>query len=288
MVDGRSAQAALAIFHRLIVQRLIARQQAADARAARGKALGHGVDDDDIFLIALQLQQAHERLAAVDEFAVHLVANEEESVLLGDIGHELHLLSGENGSGRVAGVREHDGTGVLVDAGLDALTNCKFVALLRLCGQRMDGRAGQIYEGGVVRIKRLRNDDLVALVENAAQHDLQRFAAAGGDEYILFAQLCADLGIIAADSVDQLRHAGGRRIGQNLLAEFAYRFKIRGRRFNIGLTDVQVVNLLAGLLRLNGVRRKLAHRGQAAAFDFAGKFHSDPPFYIFLFCVVFP
>lgn len=63
-------------------------------------------------------------------------------------------------------------------------------------------------KGMIVRIERLRNDDLVAVVQNTVACDLERFAPARGDEHIPRVQRHADARIIAADRVDQRRDAG--------------------------------------------------------------------------------
>ena len=62
---------------------LILGDEAADARAAGGKALGNGVDDDDVLRRFLgKGAEGLQRLAAVDELAVRLIADEEQIVLL--------------------------------------------------------------------------------------------------------------------------------------------------------------------------------------------------------------
>ena len=199
-------------------------------------------------------------------------------MLLGDVGHEPELFLGEDGAGRVAGVREEDGAGVLVDAGLDALTDGELVVLLRRCGDRADGRAGQRDERAVVRVERLGDDDLVALVEDAAERDLQRLAAASGNEHLLVGDGGVDLAVIVDDRVDHLGHAVGRGIGQDRLAEVFHSLKVSLRGGNIGLADVQVVELLAFFGSLIGIGRELAHGREAALFDLTGKFHVAPPF----------
>ena len=207
-------------------------------------------------------------------------------MLLGDVGHETELFLGEDGAGRVAGVREEDGAGVLVDARLDALTDGELVVLLRRCGDRADGRAGQRDERAVVRVERFGDDDLVALVENAAERDLQRLAAAGGDEHLLVGDGRVDLAVVVDDRVDHLGHAIGRGVGQDRLAEVLHGLEVGLGGGNIGLADVQVVELLAFFGSLIGIGRKLAHGREAAFFDLAGKFHVAPPF-LFVFWFFF-
>ena len=207
-------------------------------------------------------------------------------MLLGDVGHETELFLGEDGTGRVAGVREEDGAGVLVDARLDALTDGELVVLLRRCGDRADGRAGQRDERAVVRVERLGDDDLITLVEDAAERDLQRLAAAGGDEHLLVGDRRVDLAVVVDDGVDHLGHAVGRGVGQDRLAEVLDGLEVGLGGGNIGLADVQVVELLAFFGSLIGIGRKLAHGREAAFFDLTGKFHVAPPF-LFVFWFFF-
>ena len=207
-------------------------------------------------------------------------------MLLGDVGHETELFLGEDGAGRVAGVREEDGAGVLVDARLDALTDGELVVLLRCCGDRADGRAGQRDERAVVRVERFGDDDLVALVENAAERDLQRLAAAGGDEHLLVGDGRVDLAVIVDDRVDHLGHAVGRGVGQDRLTEVLHSLKVSLRGGNVGLADVQVVEFLAFFGSLVCIGRELAHGREAALFDLTGKFHVAPPF-LFVFWFFF-
>ena len=159
-------------------------------------------------------------------------------MLSGDVGHEPELFLGEDGAGRVAGVGEENGAGVLVDAGFDALTDGKPVVFLRRRGDGADGRAGERDERAVVRVERLGDDDLIALIEDAAERDLQRLAAAGGDEHLLVGDGRVDLAVVVDDGVDHLRHAVGRGVGQHRLAEVLDGVKIGRGRGDIGLTDV--------------------------------------------------
>ena len=248
--------------------------QAADARAAGGKALGYGVDDDDIVCRAVgKFTERLELLPAVDELAVGLVADEEEVVLLSEVDEHLHLGLTQHHAGGVAGVRDHDGAGVSVDERLDLLAHGVAVALLGASGNGRDGRAAGAYHGVVVGIKRLRNENFVAVVENALERDLKRLAAAGGDVDLTFVKVHVELVVIVLDRVDQLRDARRGRIGQHRLLEMANCLEERGRGLHVGLTDVEVIDVDAACLGCHRVRVELAHWRQAAFFNFTGKLH---------------
>lgn len=109
----------------------------------------------------------------------------------------------------------------------------------------------------VVGVERLGDDDLVAVVEQTVGRDLQRFAAAGRHKDVGLAQLHADVPVIALDRGDQLRNAGGGRVGQHGRAEIVDRVIEGIRRVDIGLADIQMIDLLAGCpllpLRTDGI-----------------------------------
>ena len=86
LVERGDGKAGLAVLERVAQQLLILGDEAADARAAGGKALGNGVDDDDVLRRLLgKGAEGLQRLAAVDELAVRLIADEEQIVLLGEV-----------------------------------------------------------------------------------------------------------------------------------------------------------------------------------------------------------
>ena len=209
-----------------------------------------------------------QRLAAVYELSVHLVADDEQIVLLSDIEHQLQLVRREDGAGRVAGVRDHDGAGVLVYAGLDALAHGVAVVLLGAGRQRVDGSAGEGDGGVVVRVERFGNDDLVAVVKQRRHGHLQRFAAAGGDKDVLFIQLYADIVVIIADRVDKCGNAGGGSVREYRLAELPHGLKVGVGGLYIRLADVEMIYLYAALHGFVGVTIKLSHRRKTAFFHF--------------------
>ena len=115
----------------MVHELLILGDQAADTRAAGGKALGDRVDDDDVVTRPVgKLAKRLELLPAVDEFAVRLVADEEQIMLLGEVNEHLHLVVRQHHAGGIAGVRDHDGAGMLIDERLDLLALGVVIALL--------------------------------------------------------------------------------------------------------------------------------------------------------------
>ena len=189
-------------------------------------------------------------------------------MLLGDVQHQLELFGRQYSAGGVAGVGDHNGPGMFVDQGFNALSHSVAVALLRAGGQRPDGGARQGDRGVVVGIEGFGNDDLVTVVQNGGHGHLQSLAAAGGDKNVLVCQVNADVAVVAAHRVQQDGKAAGRGIGQNRLGKFAHGLKIGVGRNDIGLADVQVVYFDAAFYRLRRVAVEFTHGGQTAFFHF--------------------
>ena len=125
----------------------------------------------------------------------------------------------------------------------------------------------------VVGVERLGDEDLVAVVEDALEDDGQGLAAAGGDQDLVLLEGHIQLGIVILDGVDELRHTGGGRVLQDGELEIADGLEILRGRLDIGLADVQVIDLAA--LFLGGHREgvELPHGGEPALHCFAGKLH---------------
>ena len=216
-----------------------------------------------------------QRLAVVGKLAVDLVGHEIQIVLHGHVQQHFHLLCRQTCAGGVAGVRNHDGLRLRRDAGLDARTVGVEIALLRLRVQGVDDAAGGRDERVVIRVERLGDDDLVAVVQQAVCRDLQRFAAAGGDENVGLVKPDADGFIVLPDGFDQLRDAGRGRVGQNRRAEAVDRVVQRVRRVDIGLADIQMIDLFSGCRCCHCVGMEFAHGGLPACKRFAGQLHKN-------------
>ncbi|MPM83131.1 hypothetical protein SDC9_130194 [bioreactor metagenome] len=261
-------------------QFLIAGDQNAHAGAAGGEPLGYGINDNDIVGRILKFQHGGQLLAAIDKFAVHLIADHKQVMLLGDIHDQLHLVVSQDHAGGVAGVGDHNGAGMLVDLRLNLLAVSIVITLFRGGGNWMDLAAGNPGERVIVWIEGLWNQDFVPVVQNALQNHLQRFAAAGGSQNVAGIQLDVQLCIVTADGLHKLGNAWRGSVRQHGLLEALYGVKKSSRRFNVRLTDIQVVDFASLVLRRHRKWVKLPHGGQTALFDLARKLHDGiPPFY---------
>ena len=198
-------------------------------------------------------------------------------MLPGDVRDELHLLRRQDGAGGVAGVGHQDGPGPLRDQGLDAAALSVAVSLLRRAGHGADAASRHMDEGIVVGVEGLRDQDLVPLVQDAAHGHLQRLAAAGGGQDVPLRQGRADALIVALHRLHIRRHAGRGGIGQDLAAVAVDGVKEGRGRGDVRLTDVQMMDLQAPGLRLQGVGMELAHRGEMALLHLGRKLHDKLP-----------
>ena len=179
----------------------------------------------------------------------------------------------QHNAGGVAGIRDHDGARVLVDERFDLLAVSVAIPLLRAGRDRANRCTAGAGHRVVVGVERLGNQNFIAIVENALQRDLKGLAAAGGDVDLALVEVHVELVIVVLDRVDQLGDAGRGRVGQHRLLEVTDRLEKRGRSQYVGLADVEVIDVDAACLCRHRVRVELAHRRQAAFFNFAGKFH---------------
>ena len=88
---------------------------------------------------------------------------------------------------------------------------------------------------------------------------LRQVAAAGGDEDVVGRQVNPQFVIIAPHSVNEHRHTGRLGIGQSLAVKVPHGVIVSRGRGQVGLSDVQVIDLLALLLGLHGVGMELPH-----------------------------
>ena len=139
----------------------------------------------------------------------------------------------------------------------------------------MDDASGGRDERVIVRIERLGDNDLVAVVQQTVCRDLQCFAAAGGDEDVGLVQLHADIAVISLDRFDQFRDAGRGCVGQNRRAEIVDCVVQCVRRVDIGLADIQMIDFLAGCRCCHCVGMEFAHGGLPACKCFAGQLHKN-------------
>lgn len=166
------------------------------------------------------------------------------------------------------GVGEHDCAGVFVDKSLELFAESIAITAFGGGGQGANGAACTLDEGVVVGVEGFGDDNLAAVVKNAEHQHLQRFAAAGGDKDIALFIVNAEFIIIVLNGFDKHGQTGGRSVFKNGKLKIANRFEICGRGCDIGLTDIQMINLFAVIGCCNGKRwnLRMGERLHAKAF----------------------
>ena len=197
------------------------------------------------------------RRARVDEFAVHLVAEEEEVVLLHQVADLVHLVLGIEVARRVVGIADEDGLRALVDEFLELLHLGQAETLVDGGRDGPDHRAGGDREGHIVGVRRLRDDDLVARIEAAHECEQHRLGAARGDDDLVRGELDLVALIVVHERLAQRAEALRRAVFQHLAVYVLEHVERLLRRRQVGLADVQAVDLHSPLL--GGVRQRGEH-----------------------------
>ena len=108
-------------------------------------------------------------LVREEDLLVDLVGHQDEVVAAGDVGHARDDLVAVDRAGRVVGVDDDQGVGVLGDLGLDV--GEVRVPAVGLVAAVVDRRPpGQGHGPGPQRVVRRRDEDLVAVVDEGGEH----------------------------------------------------------------------------------------------------------------------
>ncbi len=276
LVQSRGAKTALADFHGLGNQMLIPGNQRPYPRAAGRETLGHRIDHHHIFCPVFVFQHGMQGFAAVDNFTVDLVGDQEQVPLPGDIQQQTGFLLRQHRAGGIAGVRDKNRPGLRSDQRLDALPAGKAVAFLRAGGNGTDRPADGPGEGGVVGIEGLRHQDFVPLVQHAGQGQLQRLTAAERGQNVTQRQFHAQGLVIIPHGLQIDVCPGGRRVGQHVFFKIPHGVKEGRGGGNVGLPDVQMKHFAALCFRLHHIGMEFADGGKSARLYPGGKFHILP------------
>jgi len=284
LVEGGNGQPGLAVLEDVGLEFLVAGDQGTDTGAAGAEALGYGVDDDGVLVDVIKLSDGIQSgVLGIYELAVYFVTDDEEAMLLGDVGHQAHFFLGENNAGGVAGVGEHDSPGLVGDEGFDAGAVGVFITFFGGGGQGNDLAAGGVYEGTVVGVEGFGDDDFIAVIQNAAQNHGQSLGTAGGDDDVVGGKLYADVCIVLLNGLDHNGKSGRGSVLQNRKLEILNCVKICRGGLDVGLADVKVIDLDALLVAFYLVGIELTNGGKTALFNLAGKLHLKTFLLIILF-----
>ena len=129
------------------------------------------------------------------DLLVDLVGHDHELVPPGDVDESLDGLLAVDRAGRVVGVDDDQGVGVLGDLGLDVgQVGVPVVVLVAAVVDR--GAAGEGDRAGPQRVVRRRHEDLVAVVDEGLEHHRDQLGDAVADVDVLDADLAQPVRLV--------------------------------------------------------------------------------------------
>ena len=181
--------------------------------------------------------------AVVDEFLVDLVPDEEQVVLHGQPDDPGELFGGVDGAGRIVGRAEDDGLRPRGELGLDGLLRRQAEPVLDAEGHGDDADRGERGVAVVVRVIRLGDEDLVAGVADDGEGEVDGLRPARRHDDVVGAERNAVGREIAGHGLAELEEALGRAVAEDGLVVGAEGVEDRPRRRDVGVADVQMVDL---------------------------------------------
>ena len=251
----------LAEFHHGLADGFVPGDKAADADAALGVALGHGIDKDDIVVYVLQVEGGDIGLLGVDELAIDFVGEKIEIVFLDQVAYLQHFLAGVEVARGVVGVADEDGFGARGDLLLKFLYRREAEAVVDGGGHGLDDRAAADGEGHVVGVGGVGDYDFITGVEAGHVGEHHGFGASGGDDDIVRAEVDAVGGIVGDHLGPERQVALGGTVLEDVSVHVADRLDGALRGLDVGLADVQVIDVDAVSFGRFGVAGQLPYRG---------------------------
>ena len=201
------------------------------------------------------------RRTRIDELAVHLIGEKVKIVLLHQVAYAVHLLLGIEVARRVVRIADENGLGALVDEFFELLHLWQAEALLNGGGHSAYDCTGRNGEGHIVRVRRLRHDNLVSRIEAAHKSEQYCLGATGGDDDFIRLEFDLIALIVAYESFTQAPVALGRGVLEYCAVYVFEHIEslLRGRK--VRLTDVEAVYLHPAVLGFISQRSEFADRG---------------------------
>ena len=256
----RRRQPRLAELHHGVVQRTVLGDERPDADAALRVAFRHRVDQHHVLLDPLQMAGRDIGRPRIDEFAVDFVRKEKKVVALHQIADLHHLAARIEVPRRVVGVADQDAARAVVDKLLELLDRRQREAVLDRGGDRPDHGAGRYGESHVVGVGRFGYDDLVARIEARHEGEKHRFGASRRDDDVVGRQADLVLGVILDQLFAQRPVAVAGAVFQHGAVYLLQGVQPHLRRGQIGLADVEMIDLHAAGLGGLGQRKEFSNR----------------------------
>jgi hypothetical protein len=232
-----------------------------EANAAGAVALGQAVDDDGHVFGVLQLQRAHGPPPVVDELAVNLVGDQEQPVLPAERRHHRQLFGRVDGAGRVVGVADDHEACPPSECELERLLRGHPESTATAARDRDDVQAGHGRERAVVRVERLDDENVVALVRAGDEGEKNRFAATGRRQDLVGCEVETQAArVVMLQRFQVLRGSAGWGVCENLGLDLPQARAHARRGLDVGLADVEVIHVRAARFCRVGERREPANR----------------------------
>ena len=238
--QGR-AQAGLGEFHHGIAHVLVPGDDVADADAALGVPLGHGINDDHVLFDAFQVHGGDIRLVRIAELAIDLVGEEVQIVFLNDVAESVELFLRIEIARGVVRVADEDGPGLGGDDLLERLDVRKGEVVLDAGGDGEHVETGLCGEGQVVRVAGFHHDDLVARVHAGHEGHQQGFGAAGGDEHVFGRDLDSETAVVSYKFLAERQIAVAGAVFKRGAVDVFQRIQGLLRSGEIRLADVEMI-----------------------------------------------
>ena len=210
--------------------------------------------------------------AIVAELAIHFVGEEEEVVLFGDLTQLEDLLLGVEVAGGVVGVADHDGLGLRGNHLLEILDGGEREAVLNRGDDRFHHHAAHRGKGVVVGVEGFRDDDFIAGIHTAVEGEKEAFAATGGDDDLIGGDLNTHAVVVFHQFLAVAEIAGGVAVGNHRNIGVTHGVAGTFRGLDVGLTDVQMINVNAATFGSIGEGDELPDGGRLHACTFLGNF----------------
>ena len=194
-------------------------------------------------------------------------------MLLDDVAKPLHLLARIEVARRVVGVADQDGLGARSDLLLERLHRRQAEAVFDMRLDALDHGAYGDGERHVIGIERVRDDDFVARPETGQEREQHGLGAARRHDDFLRRKVDAVLCVVLHHLGAQAQVAVGRAVLQDAAVDGLEGVQTALRRLDIGLADVEMIDVHAVALGRVGIRSQLPDRGRRHVLRSLGNLH---------------
>ena len=181
---------------------------------------------------------------------------------LAHVQDDLELVGAVDVAGGVVRAVEHDGPCLAGDPLLYHAQRRKGEVVLQQAGDGYDADVGHPCEGVHVRVVGLRDDHLVARVAQRHEREQDRLRSAGGDQHVVGGDVHTDTFAVVPDhSLAQLEVSVALAVCDDLVRVVVDSLERLLRALDVGLSDIEVVDLDPPGLGRPGIRAESSDRG---------------------------